>query len=233
MKMRRLFILVFVLMLSEGCSQWPRIHFGRGVSAENSAEQLTRPAEKGDPAAQYQLGRKYHDGDGVTQNYTEANKWFLKAAEQGLPEGQFAVGNAYLLGEGVRQDGAEAALWFRKAADKGLGIAQCNLGVMYTNGQGMPRDYAEGLKWLTKAADLGTPAAQYNLGWAYENGRGVPIDYVQAHVWYSLAESQNYSDSAHRRGLVAQKMTPVQVARAIELMQTWKQDFAKRQPPAK
>ena len=48
-------------------------------------------------SAQYHLGMKYSFGTGVTQNHSEAVKWYRKAAEQDH------VGAQYALGWGVLQ----------------------------------------------------------------------------------------------------------------------------------
>jgi len=41
-------------------------------------------AEQGDAEAQYNLGVRYANGEGVPEDYKEAVKWFRKAAEQGF-----------------------------------------------------------------------------------------------------------------------------------------------------
>ena len=87
-------------------------------------------AEQGDAEAQYQLGKMYDDGKGVTQNDIEAIKWYRKAADQGLANAQDSLGVMYHTGQGVVQDYAEAAIWYRKAADKNHAKAQYNLGIM-------------------------------------------------------------------------------------------------------
>jgi TPR repeat protein len=57
-------------------------------------------------------------GHGVTQDYTEALKWFRKAADQGEAKAQANLGKMYAMGHGVLQDYAPALAWFRKAADQ-------------------------------------------------------------------------------------------------------------------
>ena len=42
-------------------------------------------AEEGDTEAQYGQGLVYWRGEGVSQDFTEAAKWFRRAAEQGAP----------------------------------------------------------------------------------------------------------------------------------------------------
>ena len=39
-------------------------------------------AEQGDKYAQFSLGYLYEKGNGVSQNYEEAIKWYQKSAEQ-------------------------------------------------------------------------------------------------------------------------------------------------------
>ncbi|MEG1669098.1 tetratricopeptide repeat protein [Chryseobacterium sp.] len=76
-------------------------------------------AEQGDAIAQCQLGDMYRDGNGVTQDYVEAVKWYTKSAEQGNADAQNRVGCRYYNGNGVTQDYVEAAKWFVKAAEQG------------------------------------------------------------------------------------------------------------------
>jgi TPR repeat protein len=58
-------------------------------------------------------------GRGVSQNYTEAARWYLMAAKQGDPNSQFAVAVMHVNGDGVARDKEEAARWFRRAAENG------------------------------------------------------------------------------------------------------------------
>ena len=44
---------------------------------------IRRSAEQGYTEAQYNLGRCYYNGEGVSQDYTQAVYWWRKAAEQG------------------------------------------------------------------------------------------------------------------------------------------------------
>lgn len=46
-------------------------------------EELRLAADRGDAAAQNNLGMMYYDGDGVAQNYGEAVRYFRLAADQG------------------------------------------------------------------------------------------------------------------------------------------------------
>lgn len=120
-----------------------------------------------------------------------------------------------------RDDYTTALRLLRPLAEKGVAAAQFILGVMYDNGHGVPRDYAEALKWYRLAANQGHARAQINLGVMYFKGEGVPQDYVQAHMWVSLAVAQGLPTSAKTRDIIAQCMTPAQIAEAQRLAQEW------------
>ena len=143
-----------------------------GVSHDaGDLESLRKAAERGGVKAQLELGDKYCTGDGVTRDYREAQKWYLKAAEQGSAEAQNSLGYMYDAGRGVRQDYNEALRWYRKAADQGNAAAACNLGNMYYSGQGVRQNYGEAYLWYKEAADLGSDSAAGNL--KYMQGAGL------------------------------------------------------------
>ncbi|MEI8290559.1 MAG: hypothetical protein WCH99_13905 [Verrucomicrobiota bacterium] len=54
-------------------------------------KQSTEAAEKGDAEAQFDLGRRYYEGDGVMTNQAESFNWFRKAGEQGHAEAQYRL----------------------------------------------------------------------------------------------------------------------------------------------
>jgi len=89
--------------------------------------------------AQFNLGAKYDNGDGVLKDSAEAVKWYRKAAEQGDAgaQGNLAAMNAD--GDGVTQDNNEATKWFRVAAEHGNAAAQYNIGYRYAYGIGVEK----------------------------------------------------------------------------------------------
>ena len=48
-------------------------------------------AEAGNAAAQYNLGLRYRDGDGVSADLHESEKWLRKAADHRNPEAKLAL----------------------------------------------------------------------------------------------------------------------------------------------
>ena len=59
--------------------------------------------------------------------------------------------------------------------------------------------------------------AQFNLGLMYFNGEGVLEDYVQAYAWFNIAATQGDEPARKAKPLLAQMMTPSQIAEAQEL----------------
>jgi TPR repeat protein len=67
-----------------------------------SLAEVRAKAEKGDAVAQWNLGCRYYDGQGVAKDEAEVVKWFRKAAEQNLAAAQHNLGVCYQNGRGVR-----------------------------------------------------------------------------------------------------------------------------------
>ena len=76
-------------------------------------------AERGDAAAQHNLGWMYEEGRGVRQDDAEAVRWYRQAADQGQATAQNNLGWMYDQGRGVRQDRALAQEWYGKACQNG------------------------------------------------------------------------------------------------------------------
>ena len=81
--------------------------------------ELVQRAEQGEAQAQFNLGLRYRNGQGVDQSHATAVKWYRKAAEQGDAGAQCNLGGMYAQGRGVPQDLSEALRWLRKAAAQG------------------------------------------------------------------------------------------------------------------
>ncbi len=77
----------------------------------NSLGSLQKLANRGDADAQWQMGVRYHNGEGVPRDDAQAMQWFLRAAEQGHVIAQATLGAYYWAGRGVPQDLSKAYLW--------------------------------------------------------------------------------------------------------------------------
>ena len=118
--------------------------------------------EQGDADPQHNLGPKRQDGEGVPQDYSEAQAWFRKAAEQGDAIAQFSLGVMYTKGLGLPQDHTRAMRWYRRAAEQGHSRAQNNLGAIYDIGRGVMQDYVQAHLWFSLAATTGDERATKN-----------------------------------------------------------------------
>lgn len=122
------------------------------ASAAEPISELRAKAEAGDALAQFYLGIRYLDGQGVVKDEVESAKWFRKAAEQGFARAQHNLGVSYASGQGVVKNEVEAVKWYRKAAEQGIAEAQFNLGVFYATGRGVAKDQVEAYAWFNLAA---------------------------------------------------------------------------------
>ena len=195
-----------------------------GVAWRAAGAEIRARAEQGDAGAQFTLGGRYFNGEGVPQDDREAVRWWRRAAEQGHApaqnslrraavlgdaHAQFILGRMYDLGRGVPRDDREAERWYRLAADLGYAQAQFILGRMYDHGRGagvlghgVPEDDREAVRWHRLAADQGHAGARFDLGVAYAYGRGVPQDDREAVRWYRLAADQGFPSAQAALGFM-------------------------------
>ena len=121
------------------------------MAAAGIAEDLRERAERGDAAAQAELGRRYYVGEGLPQDDREAAHWTRLAAEQGHAAAQYSLGLLYFRGRGVTGDDAAAARWYRAAAERGHPPAQAALSSLYAYGAGIQEDPVLASMWIEVA----------------------------------------------------------------------------------
>jgi len=80
---------------------------------------LRKLADQGDAEAQFQMGVRYHNGEDVPQDDTQAMQWFLRSAEQGHVDAQSHLGAYYWAGRGVPEDLSKAYFWSAIALAEG------------------------------------------------------------------------------------------------------------------
>jgi TPR repeat protein len=174
--------------------------------ADESIEQLTAAAGKGDADAQYRLGQAYVRGIGVKKDLTKALEFIKQAADQGHAEAIGGVGYFHANGFGVKKDLAAAAEWFRKGAEKGGAKAQLNYGQALLNGRGVPTDEAGGLKWIEKALALGLPHAWFIKGEFYYHGiHGHQQSYTKAREHLQKAADADHASAENMLGSMYQE----------------------------
>ena len=189
------------------------------VTAANEYRPL---AERGDPEAQYRIGRMYEFGNGYPQDKAQGIAWIRKAAVQGHVDAEQELGVVYATGDGVKQDDAQAVAWFRKAAEHGEATAQYNLGLLYAKGQGVAKDYAQAVDWWRKSATQGNADAQFKLAVVYHSGQGAARDEVFAFANATIAARNGDKENIDYRNEIAKLLTPEQRRSATALADAWK-----------
>ncbi|KAF9325889.1 hypothetical protein BGZ91_002199, partial [Linnemannia elongata] len=85
-------------------------------------------ANRGDAAAQYNLGLMYKRGKVVPRDFWVVLTWFIKAAGQGNTRSELCIGHAdaqnalilqYLRGKGVLQSLSKGMEWYMKVVNQG------------------------------------------------------------------------------------------------------------------
>lgn len=125
-----IFVLSFTAPASAGLHGDGSSAYNDGVAAYSKGDYATalrifrQLAEKGDAAAQNDLGVLNEKGQGVPQNYVEAANWYRLAADQGTAVAQLNLGLLYAKGHGVPKDYVLAHMWFNLAAAQGNKAAE-------------------------------------------------------------------------------------------------------------
>lgn len=120
---------------------------------------VTNPS---DVKSWYELGRKYHRGEGMESDAAKAAEWIRRAAGAGHAEAQGYLGYLFSKGEGVAKSEAEAIRWMRLAAEQSVASAQLNLGLILLQ-QDEEGGRAEAIRWIEKAAGTGHVESQAKL----------------------------------------------------------------------
>lgn len=175
---------------------------------------LRTAAASGNPAAEFLVGVKYTEGDGVTADMEKAAVWYQKAAEKGLAPAQYRLASLYEKGRGVAKDLPKAKAWYSKAAESGNAKAMHNLAVLFAEGGGGAPDYGAAAKWFESAANFGVKDSLFNLGILYAGGIGVDKDLVASYKWFAIAADQGDPEAAKRRDDVANMMDQETLANA-------------------
>lgn len=182
---------------------------------ESGIRLLKKAAEKGDKAAQFDLGSMY-EREIVIEKYqdhyqlegsqvTKATEYYEQAAKQNHPVAQQYLGDMYAKGTGFTRQGnekqldREAVRLYKLSAAQGNAHAKTRLGEMYLQGRGVPQSNREAIRLFREAKNK-DPIAQYNLGMMYENGLGVKKDYKEAFQCYSIAVKCNCPEAFYKLG---------------------------------
>lgn len=174
------------------------------AQASPEVRAMEQAAEEGDASAQFLLACAYEEGEGVTQDYKEAVRYYKLASRQGHIKANVNLGVLYHQGVGVRQDLEKARQCYEEAATQEEPSAQFNLGLLYYYGQGVRQDYQGAGYFFQLAAAQGHPGAIARLGVLFEFGLGVEQDLNEAMRCYEAAAERGDTNAMIRLGLLYQ-----------------------------
>ena len=182
---------------------------------------LRNAAAKGQPAADYEIGIRYLDGQGIPQNTDDGVRWLERAANAGLAPAHFRLGGVYEKGLGVKKNLDKARRHYVIAADKGHAKAMHNLAVLFAEGIDGKADYKAASQWFRRAAEHGVADSQYNLGILYARGIGIDQNLPESFKWFALAALQGDRDAAKKRDDVAARLDAASLAAARNAVQSF------------
>ena len=190
-----------------------------GEQAKQTKGHSPDESNAGQGFAQYALGKKYRDGQGVERNIQKAVELFTLAAKQGNSFAAFALGKMFLSNDAsLPRDEAAALNWITYASERGNQFAQCYLGKLLLKGaDGIPQDTNAALRWLRASVDQGNVYAEYALAMAYLKGKRVPKDALKALELLRHASSQDHQFAQYQLGkmLLQGEEAPKDVAAAV------------------
>lgn len=190
-----------------------------GEQAKQTKGHSPDESNAGQGFAQYALGKKYRDGQGVERNIQKAVELFTLAAKQGNSFAAFALGKMFLSNDAsLPRDEATALNWITYASERGNQFAQCYLGKLLLKGaDGIPQDTNAALRWLRASVDQGNVYAEYALAMAYLKGKIVPKDALKALELLRHASSQDHQFAQYQLGkmLLQGEEAPKDVAAAV------------------
>lgn len=194
-----------------------------------------KPAEEGDPKAQFFFGRLLLQHADV-----EGFRWVRASAEAGYIPAQRRIAFFRITGLYMEQDPVDHTRRIMRIAERDTKVdtefvwdiwdARYWLSEAHREGFGTPRDVAKANTLLREAAEAGHEVAQFAYGEILEQGVGVRRDLVEAHKYFVLSWKQGYSinvqggpqNSPKRRALVVRKrLTPDQLRRSKEGIRAW------------
>lgn len=176
-------------MFAEGLKAYEDFDFPK-------AAQLLRPfADRGDPLAQFHMGRIHMgrfrgSGTVLLADADKAVEYYRLSANQGFAKAQLMMGVLHRLGQVIPKNEKESFRWVKKAADQGLPEAITELAQLYRYGFGVPADDKKARSLFFQAA-RGDESAQKNLSLMQMEGKFCDPD--EAMDWMLRAADQGGS----------------------------------------
>jgi exopolysaccharide production negative regulator len=179
------------------------VHAYQAGRTDEALSALEFAAGKGYAKAQWELARRYADGNGVKRDTLKAFRYFQILADQHAEDNPFVstarivadsfveLSHFYISGipeAGVVKDLSQAFnLLYHAATYFGDAEAQYQLGLMYLKGEGRKPDPVTAAKWLNLAAKKNHVGAQGELGRLLYAERSEPREKLKGLIFLELA----------------------------------------------
>ena len=171
-----------------------------GIMYDIQGSRLRRMAERGNPAAQYNLAEHYaNPPSNISADSRQAVNWYRKAAEQGYCLAQWALACRCKNGLGADRDLNQAVLWFGKASEQGFLPAQRHLAELY-NTEPNADNSLKRADWFRQGAEEGSKDCQYQLALCYLRGQGAEKDPQEAARWLLKGADNGSCDCQYQLG---------------------------------
>lgn len=181
------------------------IHF-----SPSDLERYLNEATTGSAETQYILGMMFKNGtEDVSQDYRQAEEWFLMAAQQGHSDARYELAHMSETGfppsypSTISQNQRFHLYNSRPPAGLLPGYSESMEEQSKTTGQEAKGSKEVGyastrLQHRLAAAEKGSLTSQYLVGMMYEEGKEVAQDYTEAVRWYLRAAMQGYTSAQCR-----------------------------------
>lgn len=157
---------------------------------------LTNSARSGYPQAQYQLGKMYYQGNGVSKNRQTGFQLIKLAADKNIADAQYDLAKIYFSQEdnALKKGGV---YWLVSSVKNGKTSACDDLYKLYKEGLIVNSDMKKHLYYLQCAAKNESVDAMKTLGSYLFSGTHLTKDVNQAMFWYKKAAENKDTQSAY------------------------------------
>jgi TPR repeat protein len=178
------------------------------------ASRLEAAANLGHPAAAYEIGIAYTQGQLVPRDPGMGARYINRSADLGDRRAQYLVGANFMTGSGVDKDPERGVAFLARAGEQGHVQAQYLLGVAYADGNGVAKNALWSARWYGRAARGGHTGAQYAYGVMYGSGLGLPKDDLESYYWITLSASGGHVKAGELAMRIAKRLSNEQISQA-------------------
>lgn len=144
-------------------------------------------AEKGNPAAQFNMGLWYLRQPGAAPFAEPAVEWFSRSARAGFAPAQTMLGRKFLGHPGGERDADQARRWFLLAAEQSFTEARYQLAELSVATGATDEHYRDARRWLELAVSDNHPLAICQLAYLLDEGIGGRADRAVSIALYQKA----------------------------------------------